>query len=171
MASESRGQFQLAFPAPLSTLQQKYFAKHQWGFLVKKNIYIFKNAIVTISANYSRKMLKRMNADRTPTPHPILPRDWDYLKSSCTFNGSGNSPGLKFRSETNWFLFSLFFLRCLLAVAVEDKLLGQTDLRSEPAKPFLHCHIAICFPHYCVTGSAESICSFFLLAVWSLLLR
>jgi len=41
----------------------------------KKYIHIFKIAIVTISANYSRKMLKRMIADRTPTPHPILPRD------------------------------------------------------------------------------------------------
>lgn len=172
MASESKEQFTLVFPAQLSTVLRKHFAKHQWGFLVlkKKNL-----PIATIWANHFRKTLRRVNAGKTPALHPIPSspkRDFlEHLKSSPMFNVSGSFPGLKIRSQTNLFLFFLFFPRCLLAVRVEDRLRGQTDPQSEPAQPFLHSHIAICFPYYPVTGSAESICSFFLLAVWSLLFR
>lgn len=82
------------------------------------------------------------------------------------FNVSGNFPGLKFRLQTNLFLFFLFFPRCLLAARVEDRLLGQMDPWPEPAQPFLHSHIAVCFPHYPVAGSAEGICSLFLSFFW-----
>lgn len=80
-------------------------------------------------------MLNKVKAEKVPALHPIPSRDREDLKSSHMFNNNGNSPGLKFRSQTNQLLFSLFFLRCLLVVTAEDKWLGQADPQSEPARP------------------------------------
>lgn len=73
-------------------------------------------------------MLNKVKEGKIPALHPIPSRDREDLKSSRMFNNNGNSPGLKFRSQTNQqLLFSLFFLRCLLVVTAEDKWLGQAD--------------------------------------------
>lgn len=139
MASESREHFTSGFPAQLSTVLWKHFAKHQWRLLVTKKI----NPIATLWANHFRKILRKVNTGKTlPHLHPIpfsFKRNFsERLKSAPMFNVSGNIPGLKFRSQTNLFLFFLFFPKCLLTVRAEDRLLGQTDPGSEPAQPFLH---------------------------------
>lgn len=72
-----------------------------------------------------------MNTGKIPVLRliPASPKrdNFEHLKSFPMFDVSGNFPGLKFKSQTNLFLFPLFFPRCLLVVRVEDRLLGQMD--------------------------------------------
>lgn len=138
MSSESREHSTSGFAAQLSTALQKHFAKHQGRLLVTKKI-----ILLQLWAKHCRKILRKVNTGKTLSHlHPIpliFKRNFsERLKSAPKFNVSGNIPGLKFGSQTNLFLFFLFFTKCLLMVRAEDRLLGQTDPGSEPAQPFLH---------------------------------
>lgn len=138
MASESREHFTSGFAAQLSTVLWKHFAKHQWRLLVTKKII----PIATLWTNHFRKILRKVNTGKTlshlhPIPFSFKRNFSECLKSAPMFNVSSNIPGPKFGSQTNLFLFFLFFLKCLLTVRAEDSLLGQTDAGSEPAQPFL----------------------------------